>query len=55
MSRGPLNPLSRAIVEKRRTWALDRISTAAIDEVVRAVDGLESLASVRRLMEVLRA
>src|SRR4029077_6318243 len=50
----PDNPLSRAqIVEKLRTYAPNRISAAAIDEVVRAVDRLEDLASVRRLMEVL--
>jgi 2-methylcitrate dehydratase PrpD len=52
----PENPLSRAqIVEKLRTYAPDRISAAAIDDVVRAVDRLEDLTSVRRLMEVLRA
>jgi len=51
----PENPLSRAqIVEKLRTYAPDRISAAAIDEVVRAVDRLEDLPSVRRLMDVLR-
>jgi len=51
----PENPLSRAqIVQKLRTYAPDRISAAAIDEVVRAVDRLEDLASVRRLMDVLR-
>src|SRR5262249_18130279 len=51
----PENPLTRAqIVEKLRTYAPDRISVAAIDEVVRAVDRLEDLASVRRLMDVLR-
>jgi 2-methylcitrate dehydratase PrpD len=52
----PENPLSRAqIIDKLRTYAPDRISAAAIDEVVRAVDRLEDLASVRRLMDVLRA
>ena len=52
----PENPLSRGqIVEKLRTYAPDRISPAAIDEVVRAVDRLEDLPSVRWLMEVLRA
>ncbi|MBV8751316.1 MAG: MmgE/PrpD family protein [Hyphomicrobiales bacterium] len=50
----PENPLSRAqIVEKLRTYAPDRISAAAIDEVVRAVDRFEDLAPVRRLMDVL--
>jgi 2-methylcitrate dehydratase PrpD len=52
----PENPLARGeIVEKLRTYAPERISAAAIEEVVRAVDRLEDLASVRRLMEVLRA
>jgi 2-methylcitrate dehydratase PrpD len=52
----PENPLSRAqIEEKLRTYAPARISPAAIDEVVRSVDRLEDLASVRRLMDVLRA
>jgi 2-methylcitrate dehydratase PrpD len=52
----PENPLSRAqIIEKLRTYAPDRISAPAIEEVVRAVDRLEDLASVRRLMDVLRA
>jgi 2-methylcitrate dehydratase PrpD len=51
----PENPLSRAqIVDKLRTYAPDRISAGAMDEVVRSVDRLEDLASVRRLMEVLR-
>src|SRR5262249_36640611 len=52
----PENPLSRAqIVEKLPTYAPERISAAAIDEVVRSVDRLEDLSSVRRLMDVLRA
>ncbi len=52
----PENPLSRAqIVEKLRTYAPDRISAAAIDEVVRSVDRLEDLSSVSWLMEILRA
>jgi 2-methylcitrate dehydratase PrpD len=51
----PENPLTRAqIVDKLRTYAPDRISAAAIDEVVRVVDRLEDLGSVRRLMDVLR-
>jgi 2-methylcitrate dehydratase PrpD len=51
----PENPLTRAqIVDKLRTYAPDRISAAAIDEVVRGIDRLEDLSSVRRLMEVLR-
>jgi 2-methylcitrate dehydratase PrpD len=50
------NPLSRAEIEaKLRTYAPDRISAAAIDEVVRSVDRLEEVSSVRRLMETLRA
>jgi len=52
----PENPLTRAqIVEKLRTYTPDRISAAAIDEVVRAVDRLEDLPSARRLMDALRA
>jgi 2-methylcitrate dehydratase PrpD len=52
----PENPLARTEIEaKLCTYAPDRISSAAIDEVVRAVDRLEDLASVRRLMELLRA
>ena len=52
----PENPLSSAqIVEKLRTYAPDRISAAAIDEVVRSVDRLENLSSVRDLMNALRA
>jgi 2-methylcitrate dehydratase PrpD len=51
----PENPLSRAEIEaKLRTYAPDRISAAAIDEVVRAVDRLEEVSSVRRLMDALR-
>jgi 2-methylcitrate dehydratase PrpD len=50
------NPLSRAQIEgKLRAYAPDRISAAAIDEVVRAVDRLEDLGSVRDLMDALRA
>jgi 2-methylcitrate dehydratase len=52
----PENPLSRAqIVDKLRTYAPDRISAAAIDEVVRSVDRLEDVPSVSWLMEILRA
>src|SRR5262249_49441747 len=52
----PENPLSRAQIEtKLRTYAPERISAAAIDEAVRSVDRLEDLASVRRLVDVLRA
>jgi 2-methylcitrate dehydratase PrpD len=52
----PENPLSRAEIERKlRTYAPDRISAAAIDEVVRAVDRLEELGSVRDLMDALRA
>jgi len=51
----PENPLSRAqIVDKLRTYAPERISASAIDEVVHWIDRLEDLASVRRLMDVLR-
>jgi 2-methylcitrate dehydratase PrpD len=52
----PENPLSRAEIEaKLRTYAPDRISAASIDEVVRSVDRLEEVSSVRRLMDALRA
>jgi 2-methylcitrate dehydratase PrpD len=50
------NPLSRPQIEKKlRTDAFDRISAAAIDGVVRAVDRLEDLGSARSLMDALRA
>jgi 2-methylcitrate dehydratase PrpD len=52
----PENPLSRAEIEaKLRTYAPGRISAAAIDEVVRSVDRLEKVSSVRQLMDALRA
>jgi 2-methylcitrate dehydratase PrpD len=52
----PENPLARGEIEaKLRTYAPDRISAAAIEEVVRAVDRLEDLALVRDLMDALRA
>jgi 2-methylcitrate dehydratase PrpD len=50
------NPLSRGEIEQKlRAYAPDRISAAAIDKVVRAVDRLEELGSVRDLMDALRA
>jgi 2-methylcitrate dehydratase PrpD len=50
------NPLSRGEIEQKlRTYAPDRIAAGAIDEVVRSVDRLEELASVRDLMDALRA
>jgi 2-methylcitrate dehydratase PrpD len=50
------NPLSRGEIEQKlRAYAPDRISAAAIEEVVRAVDRLEDLGSVRDLMDALRA
>jgi 2-methylcitrate dehydratase PrpD len=50
------NPLSRNEIEaKLRAYAPDRISATAIDQVVRAVDRLEDLGSVRDLMGALRA
>jgi 2-methylcitrate dehydratase PrpD len=52
----PENPLARGEIEQKlRTYAPTRIPAAAIEEVVHAVDRLEDLGSVRRLMEVLRA
>jgi 2-methylcitrate dehydratase PrpD len=50
------NPLSRAQIEKKfRTYAPERISAAAVDEVVAAVDRLEDYGSVKKLMDALRA
>ncbi len=49
------NPLSRAQVEdKFRTYAKSRLSASRIEEVIAAVNGLESLPSTRKLMELLR-
>jgi 2-methylcitrate dehydratase PrpD len=54
--RGSLeNPLSRAqIEEKFRTYAKTRLPASRVDEVVDAVNRLEDLTSVRRLMELLQ-
>jgi 2-methylcitrate dehydratase PrpD len=50
------NPLSRPqIEEKFRTYARGLLSDAHINEVIGAVDRLEDLGSVRRLMDMLRA
>ena len=50
------NPLSRAQIEgKFRTYADGVLSPPAIDATIAAVDGLENLASVRKLMDMLRA
>jgi aconitate decarboxylase len=50
------NPLARPqIEEKFRTYARGRLADAHIDEVIGAVDQLEGLGSVRRLMDMLRA
>jgi len=52
----PENPLSRAeIAQKFRTYAPTRLSEAAVEGVIDAVDRLEELASVRSLMDNLRA
>ena len=49
------NPLSRAQIEaKFRTYAKGVISDAQAEEVVAAVNRLEDLGSVRKLMELLR-
>ena len=49
------NPLSRAQVEdKFRTYAEDRLPAPRIEDVIDAVNGLEELASVRKLMDMLR-
>ena len=48
--------LSRAQIEgKFRTYADGVLSPPAIDATIAAVDGLENLASVRKLMDMLRA
>jgi 2-methylcitrate dehydratase PrpD len=52
----PENRLSRAQIEaKFRTYAPGRLSPSHIDDVIGAVARLEHLASVRRLMDMLRA
>jgi 2-methylcitrate dehydratase PrpD len=49
------NPLSRAQIEdKLRTYAKGRLGAARVEEVIEAVNGLENLASTRKLMELLR-
>jgi 2-methylcitrate dehydratase PrpD len=49
------NPLTRAQIEaKFRAYAKGVISDAHAEEVVAAVNRLEDLASVRKLMELLR-
>jgi 2-methylcitrate dehydratase PrpD len=49
------NPLTRAQIESKfRTYAKGVVSDAQADEVVAAVNGLEDLASVRQLMDLLR-
>jgi 2-methylcitrate dehydratase PrpD len=49
------NPLSRSQIEQKfRTYADGFLPDAAIAEVIGAVDRLEELSSVRRLMDVLR-
>ncbi|MGZ8153774.1 MAG: MmgE/PrpD family protein [Burkholderiales bacterium] len=52
----PERPLTRAQVEgKFRTYARGRLPNAQIDEVIAAVWKLEEVASVRTLMDLLRA
>jgi len=52
----PENPLSRAQIEdKFRTYADGVLSLAAIAGTIDAVNNLEKLGSVRKLMEMLRA
>jgi len=49
------NPLSRAQIESKfRTYAKDVLSDAHTEETIAAVSRLEDLASVRRLMDMLR-
>jgi 2-methylcitrate dehydratase PrpD len=50
------NPLSRAQIESKfRTYAEGVLSPAAIAGTIEAVDKLEQLGSVRKLMDMLRA
>ena len=50
------NPLSRAQIESKfRTYAEGVLAPAAIDGTIKAVDDLENLGSVRKLMEMLAA
>jgi 2-methylcitrate dehydratase PrpD len=50
------NPLSRAQIESKfRTYAEGVLSGAAITATIEAVDKLEHLGSVRKLMDTLRA
>jgi 2-methylcitrate dehydratase PrpD len=50
------NPLSWAQIEdKLRTYAAGVLASAAVDEVVAMVSGLESLKSATKLMDALRA
>jgi 2-methylcitrate dehydratase PrpD len=52
----PENPLSRAQIESKfRTYAEGVLSPAAIAGTIEAVGNLENLASVRHLMDMLRA
>jgi 2-methylcitrate dehydratase PrpD len=49
------NPLSRARIEQKfRAYARGFLPDRAADDVIGAIDGLETLASVRKLMEMLR-
>jgi 2-methylcitrate dehydratase PrpD len=50
------NPLSRAQIEsKLRTYAKDRVSAGAIDQIIAMVNGLETLGSVRDLTKLLKS
>jgi 2-methylcitrate dehydratase PrpD len=51
----PENPLSRPQLEQKfRSCAAERLSAAAIDAVIDAVNGLETFGSTRALMHLLR-
>jgi 2-methylcitrate dehydratase PrpD len=51
----PENPLSRGEIENKfRSYAAPVLSAAAITATIEAVDDLENLASVRKLMDLLR-
>jgi len=50
------NPLSRAQIENKfRTYAEGVLAPSAVGGTIDAVGGLESLGSVRKLMDMLRA
>ncbi len=50
------NPLTRTQIEsKLRTYAQNRVSAAAVDQIIAMVNGLETLGSVRDLTKLLKS